>query len=177
MVYRSNFNMWLDYNFGISPTVAGYLTSYTGLIGTLSGFGVDYIASFYARDTKLLLHTGLIQMTAILGLACVTDIYGLILCMAPLSLANACARVASTNVLLERGQSDTVGSLLGIGASVLSLARMAAPTVGGIAQEYHSSGPVLIGGACVTLGVVVMLLSPNFNVPKSEKIVKIEKQS
>ena len=79
-----------------------------------------------------------------------------------MSIANAIARVASTNLTIERGGGHETGTLLGLGASILSLARMAAPTIGGIAQEMHISGPTIVGSIFGVIGVSVMLMSTKF---------------
>ena len=163
MVYRNNFNMWLDYSFGIKPSVTGYLTSYTGLMGTLSGFGVGYIAIYYHNDNKLLFHTAIVQFLSIASMVFIFDVYSLAFCLAPLSLANAVARVASANVLLTRAKNVESGEILGLGASVLSFARMLAPVLGGIAQEFHESGPVIMGAGLVFVGLAILFFSSEHN--------------
>ena len=159
----------LDYRFETSAKVIGYITSYTAVIGTVSGLFVGRISTFYKNDSKLLLHTSLLQFFAIFGLTVAPSLNILILCLAPLSLANAIARVAMTNVTIQRGSSEQTGALLGLGASVLSVARMMAPLVAGVAQEYHVSGPALVGAVFAAVGAAVMFYAARATVNVSRK--------
>ena len=165
MVYRSNFSMLLDYKYDASPKTIGYIVSYGAIVGTVSGFFVGRIASFYSGNSaKMLLHTGIVQTIAIGGMSCAPSLWLLILYMTPLSLATAVARVASTNLTIARGETAVggtgAGALLGLGASVLSVARMCSPALGGVAQELHISGPAVLGATFAALGVGVMLIVP-----------------
>jgi len=170
IVYRSNFALMLDYKFQATGKITGYIISYSGIVGTLAGFLVGKLSNFYNNDSKLLLHSGIIQFISILMLTFSPSLIMLIIALTPLSLANQVARVCSINLTIKRGQGQEKGLLLGLGASILSFARMLSPTVGGFAQEYHISGPGLIGSMCSGLGVVMMILSPYFKrLPSKDK--------
>lgn len=162
LIYRSNFAMWLDYKFGASTIYLGYIISYSGLVGTLSSFGVGVISRWYKNDATLLLHTGIIQAVCISMMSLVSSLWWLPLVITPLGVANAIARVAATKVTMERAHGHDLGGLLGLGASILSLARMLSPVVGGIAQEMHSSGTTIAATVFAMLGIAVMMLSPKF---------------
>ena len=163
LVYRSNFSMWLDYRFDASSTTVGYLTSYSGMISTVTSFCVGTIVTYFNNNSaRMLLTACSIQLAVIAGMTIATDLWMVIALMAPLSVANALARVASIELTIERGHGEDRGALLGLGASVLSLARMSSPAVGGIAQDLHISGPTIVGSVFAVAGVSVMLGSARF---------------
>lgn len=165
LIYRSNFSMWLDYKFEASTKVIGYLSSFSALIGTGTGFAVGHIASYYGNNnSKLLFHACCIQLIVILSLTFAPSLWFVAAVTVPLSVANSIARVASTNLTIERGKGQDTGTLLGFGASILSVARMMSPSMGGIAQEMHVSGPTIMGGIVAVIGVSVMMISKQFRV-------------
>ena len=162
IVYRSSFSLMLDSKYDASGKSIGYIISYSGLVGTFSGFLVGHIARFYNNDAKLLLHMGIAQFFTILALTFAPTLTGLVIALTPLSLCNAVARVCMTNLTIQRGGHHDIGALLGLGASVLSVARMLSPFIGGVAQELHISGPGIVGCISAGLGVSIMLFSPMF---------------
>ena len=158
IVYRNNFSLMLDYRFQTSTVMTGYITSFTAIIGTISGLFVGKIAKFYKNEETLMLHVSILQFFTIVGISVAPNIWMLVAFLTPLSLANAIGRVATTNLTVERGHGQDTGVLMGLSASVLSMARMISPTVGGIAQEYHVSGPAIVGAVFAASAVMLMLL-------------------
>jgi MFS family permease len=79
--------------------------------------------------------------------------------------------VASTSLTIQRGQKKEIGTLIGFSQSVMSIARMLAPFVSGLALDFSSSGPSLIGCVVSLIGVIVMLVCPQ-DVPVIEKMKK-----
>ena len=155
--------MWLDYKFEASSTTVGYLTSYSGVVSTLTSFYVGTIVSYFGNNSAMVLLIACsMQLMVIVGITLAPELWVVIALTAPLSVANAMARVASTELTLERGKGEDKGTLLGLGTSVLSLARMASPALGGVAQEMHVSGPTIVGSLFAMTGVSVMIISPRF---------------
>ena len=170
MVYRSNFAMLLDYRYEASPKVIGYVISYSGFIGMISGFFVGRIAQYYKNDARLLLHAGMLQFATLAVITWAPSLTALMICLTPLSLANSVARVCAVNLTIERGQGQQTGALLGIGASIMSVSRMLSPALGGVAQQLHMSGPGLMGSFFAGAAVAVLAVVPqDKRTPKSEK--------
>ena len=166
LVYRNNFSMMLDYKYQASPKTIGYIVSYGAIVSTISGFFVGKIAGYYKSDSRMLLHMGIVQTFSIVTLTFAPSLWVLIACITPLSLANAVARVASTNLTISRGHGQEIGTLMGLGASVLSVARMCSPAIGGLAQELHLSGPGILGASCAALGVLVLTVIPQDDITR-----------
>lgn len=160
IVYRTNIATLMDYQFGATPVEVGFMISYAGIIAAISSFFVGHLAAFYRNDTRLLLHASIVQTLSIGVMPFSTSISFLVIAMTPLGIANAVLRVSSTNVTLERARGHDVGVLMGLGASVISIARMAAPTVGGVAQEFHVCGPGIVGAAIAAIAVLIQIIIP-----------------
>ena len=171
--------MMLEYKYEASPVVTGYFISYSGMVATVAGFLVGRIAGYYENDSKLLLHTGIVQVLSIAGLTYAPTLSGVVIFLTPLGVSNAIARVCVTNLTIERGKGQETGALLGLGASVLSIARMLSPALGGVMQEIHMSGPALLGVVCAACGVLVQVVVPQDNrkpqpSDRTEKRTKID---
>ena len=161
--------MMLEYKYEASPVITGYFISYSGLVATVSGFLVGRVAGYYENDSKLLLHTGIVQVLSIAGLTYAPTLSGVVIFLTPLGISNAIARVCVTNLTIERGKGQETGALLGLGASVLSIARMLSPALGGVMQEIHMSGPGLLGMVCAASGVLVQIVQENRKIQPSDK--------
>ena len=162
--------MLLDYRYEASPKVIGYVISYSGFIGMISGFFVGRIAQYYKNDARLLLHAGMLQFATLAVITWAPSLTALMICLTPLSLANSVARVCAVNLTIERGQGQQTGALLGIGASIMSVSRMLSPALGGVAQQLHMSGPGLMGSFFAGAAVAVLAV-----VPQDKRTAKSEK--
>ena len=169
LVYRSNFIVMITTKYQTSGKAAGYLMSLNGLIGTFSGFFVGKISNFYNDDNLLLYHSAIVQTIAITCLAMAPNFWIFALCISPLGLVNAVARVASTKLTVTRGHGHDVGALLGIGASITSIARMISPTLGGVAQEFSMSGPAFVGAMFALTTIIFMLVVPQNDSSESKE--------
>lgn len=170
LIYRSDFAATLSYKYEASAKITGYMISYAGVVGTISGFFVGRIASKYNDDTKLLLHTGIVQMLTMCAMTFAPSVPVLALLMTPLSISNAVARVCAINLTLARGSDTQKGVLMGLGASVLSLSRMVSPAIGGLSQEISASGPSIVATVVSAAGILVLLLGQNNPPVVSKKI-------
>lgn len=161
LIYRSDFAATLNYKYEASAKITGYMISYSGVVGTISGFFVGLISSKYNNDTKLLLHTGIVQMLTMGAMTFAPSVPVLAALMTPLSISNSVARVCAINLTLARGSDTQKGVLMGLGASVLSLSRMISPAIGGLSQEISVSGPSIVGTLVSAAGILVLLLGQN----------------
>ena len=170
LVSRNNFTLMLDYKYNVSPAMTGYVISYGSIIATISGFFVGRISNMYQNDATLLHHMALVQSLALLAIGYAPSLWVLVACMTPLSISTAISRVCSTNLTILRGHGQETGALLGLGASILSIARMMAPFLGGVAQEVHVSGPALLGAVCAILATLVLFVVPQDSSNISHKV-------
>jgi predicted MFS family arabinose efflux permease len=167
LVSRNNFTMLLEYKYDASPSTVGYVISYGSVVSTLGGWFVGSIAQFYQDDVRLLTHAAVAQTIGLFAVALAPSLAVLVLCTTPLSISSAVARVCSTNITITRATGAEIGALLGLGASVMSIGRMLAPFIGGLAQEVSVSGSTYLGAALAAAATLVLLLSPVHKVKES----------
>ena len=170
MLYRSNFVMVLDYKFQTSAKMNGYIISYTAIVSTLSGFLTGKVVKYYnSSDVRMLRHMGLIQCVMIIASTYAPNIPLLLLFMTPLGIANSIIRVVTTKVTIQRTSEHETGVLLGLGNSMMSIARMLAPSLGGLAGLLTLSGPGLLGSVSSIAGVIVLHIMERRSAAKTTK--------
>ncbi|XP_035686485.1 major facilitator superfamily domain-containing protein 9-like [Branchiostoma floridae] len=160
LVYRTNFGLVLEQRFNITPKEIGYLISYSGIVGTVSGFGVGRVANFYRDDSKVMIHFTVLLAAAILGMTFTPYLWLFLVCQTVMSFCNANLRVASTNITIERGRNKDTGVLMGLNQSVISMGRIGAPLLGGLAQEVHLMGAGVVGAVFAILACTIMVAIP-----------------
>lgn len=160
MTYRSNYTAMLDYRYGVDAKTAGYIISFGSIIGALSGMSVGTIYNYFGSDAKMMFSAGLLMVTGLFGIAISPSIHGILVCVAPLSLATALMRVNSHNLTLKRCRADEKGAVMGVGNSLISIARMLSPAIAGFAQEISVVGPCWISVVITMIGVGLMVAFP-----------------
>ena len=163
LVYRADFAVTVSQRYGTSNTVNGYISSLSSIIGTLTGFAVGHIADVYAGNTRrLLLHSAVAQSLCMLVTASSSTVMLFTAGHALLAFATAIGRVATIQTMLHHGSQQHTGTLIGTGATVVSVARMLAPTASGVSQEILSYyGPAVLSAALSLAGTLVLLIIPS----------------
>ncbi|KAK4288299.1 hypothetical protein Pmani_038665 [Petrolisthes manimaculis] len=155
LVYRSNFSLLIEQNFGAGPRVIGYLISFQGVISVMAGFMTGYISRYYHNSRTELYHSSCLLTLALVGLTVAPSLPLLLLFLVPLCLSNAITRVSGTAITISLCQPEQIGSVTGLGQSVTSVARMVTPLVAGVSQEMSVYGPGLMGAAAATIGATL----------------------
>ncbi|KAI8520714.1 transporter [Branchiostoma belcheri] len=175
LLYRTNLGLVLEQRFDITPKEVGYLISYSGIVGTVSGFGAGKVADFYRNDTTVMIHFTVLLVAAILGMTFTPYIWLYIVCQTAMSFCNANLRVASTNITIERGRNKETGVLMGLNQSVISMGRIGAPLLGGLVQEVHLTGAGVVGAGFAVLACGIMVVIPPEG-PDSQTVGKEKKE-
>ncbi|KAK7068977.1 transporter activity protein [Halocaridina rubra] len=152
LVYRSNFSLLIDQNFGVSPKIIGYLISFQGIISALAGFCTGRVSKFYRDSQKELFHSSVLLSLSLLGLTVAPSLSVLLLCLIPLCLSTAVIRVSSSAITIGRCHPSKVGAVTGFGQSIASIARMVTPLIAGITQEISIYGPGAMGTLSAGIG-------------------------
>lgn len=175
IVFRSNFSLMLVERFSTTPVINGYIISVNGVVSALVGFLTGTISHYYNNNAKLLLHLSIFQVVTMIALSVSPSLWIFVLSLLPLGLVTTVARVAGTSLTLERGSKEEVGILMGFQQSCMSVARMLAPVVAGIALEVTSSGPGIVGAVLACLAVIIMFIRPQDPVQRTGIREKKEK--
>ena len=160
ITYRRNFTIFLEEVHGMTGKhwTKGMIMSFNAVVGMVASSFAGRVSKYYHSQSKLLVHMTILMCLAMIGSVWLPWLPVTIICLIPLSVATANLRIASVKVMLTRGDQGQKGALIGIGASVTSLARALGPSVVGVAQEYSS---VYSGYMSSGLGVASLLLAFN----------------
>jgi len=163
LLYRADFAVTVSERYGTSNTTNGYISSLSSIIGTLTGFAMGHIADVYAGNTRrLFVHSAVMQSLCLLVTASAPTLVLFTVGHVALAFATAVGRVACIQTMLVHGSQQHTGTLIGTSATVLSVARMLAPTASGVSQEllsYH--GPAILSTTLSLAGTIVLLLVPS----------------
>jgi len=163
LIYRVDFAVTVSDRYGTSNTANGYISAFSSIVGTVTGFAVGHISDFYAGDARrMFLHSAAAQSLCLLAAANAPRLALFAAGHTTLALATTVGRVASIQATLVRSSQEHTGALIGTGATVLSVARMLAPTASGISQEVFSHyGPGILSCVLSLAGTVVLLIMPS----------------
>ena len=163
LVYRADFAVTVSQRYGTSNTVNGYITALGSIVGTFTGFAVGHIADIYAGNTRrLFLHTAVAESVSLLAIANAPTLTLFSTGHAALAFATSVSRVASIQTILTHSPQQHTGTLIGTVATVMSVARMLAPTASGVSQEVFSYyGPAILSATLSIAGTVVLLVMPS----------------
>ena len=171
ILYWSNFSLMLIQKFETSPATNGYVISFKSTVAALVGFITGKIAKLYSNNARLMLHLALLQSLTFLYLAFSSSLWILLIGLVPLAVITTVARVASTSLSMERSKGQDIGLLLGFQQSCMSIARMLAPLIAGIAMEIGPSVPGILAAGLSFLSVLVMLVRPQDPQERQKKFV------
>ncbi|XP_048861525.1 major facilitator superfamily domain-containing protein 9 isoform X2 [Brienomyrus brachyistius] len=158
MLYYSNFSLALEERFALRPQVAGYLISYSSMLGALAGCLVGPVTRLYRNDmAALLLHSTVLTCALIFLYATAPSVWHVVLSSTFFAISTTIGRTCVTDLELCRGSPGSSGTLLGAGQSVTAVGRVVAPLLSGLAQEVSPCGPPSLG-IFLALAAVLLLL-------------------
>lgn len=145
--FFSNYYVFVEERFSISPKYIGYTISFQGLVSAASGLLIGIFNRFYDKTCSYYLkiyHCFFLLSIAFLGVYLSFNIFAFILFLLPLSCSATLIRALSTELLLMRSSANHRGSLMGASNSISSSARMVAPLLTGFFQDFFTSSSILI---------------------------------
>ncbi|XP_051881839.1 major facilitator superfamily domain-containing protein 9 isoform X3 [Pristis pectinata] len=158
LLYFSNFVLAIEERFSVPPSLIGYLISYGGIIGTLSGCIAGSVARLYNNKTLLLLlHSSILTSCTMAVYSFATSIQIVVLCTTVLGFSTTIGRMCVTDVELSRIEKQARGTLIGAGQSVTAVARILAPLLSGLIQEVSVCGPPRLGAVLALLAILLMI--------------------
>ena len=157
ITYRRNFSIFLQEVHGMGKYgTIGLITSFNAIVGVVASSFAGRVSKFYRNQSTILSHMTILMCFAMFCSVLLPWLPVTVVCLVPLSIATSNLRIASVKVMLSRGDEDQRGALIGIGASVSSLARAVSPTLVGVAQEYGSLYSSYMSGG---LGLMSLVLA------------------
>ncbi len=158
-LFATFFSVFLISGFHFNQTDIGYYIGFVGIWAILSQ-GVLLRILSKKFDEFLLLRIFLLLGSASMFAFYIPDhVAGLLVIGALFALTNGINMASLPSIVSRRSSSNIQGEILGINASVQSLAQTAPPIVAGfLAAEFSPSAPVYIAGAIIGLGWIIFMV-------------------
>lgn len=175
LLYFSNFGLAIEERFNVPPRLIGYLISYGGIIGSLSGYIAGSVARLYNNKTfLLLLHSSILTCCTMVVYSFATSIKVIVLCTTVFGFSTTIGRMCITDVELGRIGKQARGTLMGAGQSVTAVARILAPVLSGLVQEVSVCGPPRLGAGLALLAILHMISIHSKQSKTTEAKVKLQ---
>ena len=169
IIFRSSFNLILEYRYSTSPKTNGYIMSYNAILGVTAGLSVAWISKFFATAEAMHRFFSSTLVIALLSLSFASNISYVIVALVPLCFSTSVLRVTSSTLMYRKGGEAEKGLLTGLSDSFMSMARMTGPTIGGIAQEFSLYGPGIVSTVLAVMGTTLAYLC---DIGKSNGVIK-----
>lgn len=156
-MFQSIFALYAQYRLGLTAQTTGYVLAYVGLLSVFTqGFAIGKLTARFS-DNQLILAASVVMGVSLLAWAFVPNLLALLVVLAPLAFAGGTLNTVLNSALTKAVTHDEIGGTLGLAASVESLTRVIAPTVGGVLLEFYGTGAPGIFCALVMVWVVMFV--------------------
>jgi MFS transporter, DHA1 family, tetracycline resistance protein len=173
--FQSIFALYAQVKLGLTAEKTGYILAYVGILSVLvQGVGIGFLTKRF-RETWLII-TGLwIMGGALLAWAFTPNLLVLLIVMLPLSLAGGVLNTVIQSAITKAISRDELGGTLGLSASLESITRVIAPTVGGfLLQHLGTWAPGML--SAILMGWAVAFTYENI-VLKKDQVTRTPKQT
>jgi len=147
--------------------------AYVGVLAVIvQGGAIGWMTRRYS-DKQLILASTVVMMLSLAAWAFVPNLWMLLLVLAPLSAANGTLNTVLNSALTKSVYPEEVGGTLGLAASIESLSRVVAPSVGGALLQNVGTWAPGIFSALVMVWVVTfvwrrIVVNPDPPLPQRE---------
>jgi len=167
-IQQSIFALYLDYQFGFTAAMVGYLLSAMGIVMVINqGILLKRFWLKYFKESSLEIWLFLLFAVGFI-LVGIGNIYILILGLLFLIFPQSILRIVVSSSVAGIAGKEKRGESLGVMSSVMALGMVIAPPLAGLLFEKHHSMPFLISAFFVILAFLVM----KFYSPRAEKFVE-----
>jgi DHA1 family tetracycline resistance protein-like MFS transporter len=129
--FQSIFALYAQYKLGLGSDKTGYILAYVGILSVVVQGGLIGPLTKRFRENWLII-TGLWLMAfSLLAWAFVPSLIVLLIVMIPLALSGGVLNTVIQSAITKAVEPQEIGGMLGIAASLESMTRVIAPTMGG----------------------------------------------
>jgi len=145
-LFETIFSLFAQQRLGLDARTTSFVLTYVGLLVVLvQGVGIRLLVRRFT-DKQLVFGGSILLALSLLAWALSPSLGVLLVVLAPLALASGVLRVAINTALTRSVWPEEVGGTLGLSASLSSLTRVLAPTVGGfLLGQVGAFGPGVLG--------------------------------
>ena len=131
-IFQTIFALYALRRFNLGATETGFILTYVGVLAAVVQGGLVGRLSDRYRDDILITVSVAIMALSLLGWALAPSVIVLLIILAPTSFAGGVLNTVLSSALTKAVEPQEIGGILGLSASIESLTRVIAPTLGGI---------------------------------------------
>jgi DHA1 family tetracycline resistance protein-like MFS transporter len=169
-IFQGIFSLYALRRFNLDAQQTGFVLAYVGMLSVIVQGGLVGRLGERFRDDQLIFSSVGIMALSLLGWAFAPSVTMLLVILAPTAFSGGVLNTVISSALSKAVPSQEVGGILGFSASLESLTRVIAPTLGGLLLDqlgYWSPG---VFGAIVLTGLFVYVWVAIFNHPLSQPV-------
>ena len=168
-IFQTIFSLYALRRFNLEAQQTGYILTYVGVLSVIVQGGLVGKLSERFRDDHLIITSVGIMALSLLGWAFVPSVAMLLVVLAPIAFAGGILNTVVSSALTKTVQPQEIGGILGLSASIESLTRVIAPTLGGILLERLGAWSPGVFSAIVLTGLFVYVWITILNHPLAQK--------
>ncbi len=168
-IFQTIFSLYALRRFGLEAQQTGYVLTYVGVLSVIVQGGLVGKLSERFRDDLLITVSVGIMALSLLGWAFAPSVVMLLVILAPTAFAGGILNTVISSALTKTVQPQEIGGILGLSASIESLTRVIAPTLGGVLLDQYGSWSPGVFGAVVLAGLFVYVWLKIFNHPLAQE--------
>jgi DHA1 family tetracycline resistance protein-like MFS transporter len=151
-MFQTIFSLYTLTRFELKAQETAYILTYVGLLSVITqGFFIGRLTKRFSENTLILSCTA-IMAVSLLGWALAPSVALLLVIMAPTAISGGVLNTVINSAATKSVAPIEIGGILGLSASIESLTRVIAPTMGGLILERLGSGaPGMFGFAILTM--------------------------
>ena len=167
-IFQTIFSLYALRRFNLAAQQTGYILTYVGVLSVIVQGGlVGKLSERFREDWLITASVGVMALS-LLGWAFVPSVTMLLVVLAPIALAGGILNTVVSSALTKTVQPQEIGGILGLSASIESLTRVIAPTLGGILLERLGAWSPGVFSAIVLAGLFVYVWFAIFNHPMAQ---------
>jgi DHA1 family tetracycline resistance protein-like MFS transporter len=156
-MFQTVFTLYAQYRLGLNARTTGLVLAYVGVLAVLvQGGAIGWLTARFS-DKQLIFTATIVMTLSLAAWACVPNLWTLLVVLAPLSASNGTLSTVLNSALTKSVYPEEVGGTLGLAASIESLSRVIAPSVGGVLLQNLGTWAPGIFSALVMAWVVTFV--------------------
>ena len=158
LMFRANLPIFLDEHISVSNATLGKIISFNGIFAVVASAICGFMTKYYSNHSRQIVHFSALLFFSLISLALSSSIPQILLFSVFLCISTSNLRICTLSLLLQRGREGERGAIIGFSNSLSSIARMLAPSVVGVAQEFGSRVCGFVAALLALLAFVGTLL-------------------
>ncbi len=154
-LFQTIFSLYALRRFNLDAQQTGYILAYVGLLAAIVQGGLIGVLTKRFREDLLIVLSVAIMAVSLLAWGFAPSVTLLLIILAPTALAGGVLNTVISSALTKAVRQREVGGLLGLSASLESLTRVIAPTLGGILLDQFGTWSPGVFSAVVLAGLFV----------------------